>query len=409
MKILNFGSCNIDYVYSVENIVRPGETIHVMDLKQYPGGKGLNQTIALARAESDVWHAGCIGEDGLFLKELMEKDHVNTEYLRVVEERTGQAIIQVEPTAENCILVYGGANVCNTKEYIDEVLECFEENDFLVLQNEINNLDYIIEKANERKLRIVLNPSPCNAVMKTIDLDKITYLVLNEIEATFFSKIENPYDSVIQLIKKHPNLSVVLTLGKKGCFYTYKGMVLHHPAFQAKAVDTTAAGDTFTGFFVSSLCKGKSVPECIKIANAAAAIAIQTKGAAPSIPTLKEVLGKIDSMDVYEYEGMGWKKKLVDNYLFHHIKDANLDDLAKMLNYSSSYLSRWITANMGDSFSELLQKKRCELAAEYLKNTDMPIQEIIETVGYNNEGFFRKIFNNMYDMMPNEYRKAKKK
>ena len=408
MKILNFGSCNIDYVYDVENIVRPGETIQVKALKQYPGGKGLNQTIALARANSNVWHAGCIGEDGLFLKQLMEDNNVHTEYLQVIDELTGQAIIQVEPTGENCILVYGGANVQNTKEYIDDVLNRFEENDFLVLQNEINNIEYIIDKAYEKKMKIVLNPSPCNAVMKNIDLNKLAYLVLNEIEATFFSEIEDPYDSVLQLIRKYPTLSVVLTLGGKGCFYTEKGMVLHHPAFKAKAVDTTAAGDTFAGYFVSCLCKGKTMAESIKIANAAAGIAIQTKGAAPSIPTMDYVEEKMQTMELQENEGIDWKKKLVDNYLFHNIKDANLDDLAELLNYSPSYLSRWIGANMGKPFSEILQEKRCSLAADYLKNTEMPIQTIIEEVGYNNEGFFRKIFSNMYGMMPLEYRKSKK-
>ena len=408
MKILNFGSCNIDYVYDVDSIVRPGETLQVQTLKQYPGGKGLNQTIALARANSHVWHAGCIGEDGLFLKQLMEDNNVHTEYLQVIDELTGQAIIQVEPTGENCILVYGGANVRNTKEYIDQVLASFEENDFLVLQKEINNVEYIIEKAYERKMKIVLNPSPCNEVLKRVDLNKIAYLVLNEIEATFFSEIEDPYDSVLQLIRKYPTLSVVLTLGGKGCFYTEKGMVLHHPAFKAKAVDTTAAGDTFAGYFVSCLYKGKTMAESIKIANAAAGIAIQTKGAAPSIPTMDYVEEKMQTMELQENEGIDWKKKLVDNYLFHNIKDANLDDLAELLHYSPSYLSRWIGANMGKPFSEILQEKRCSLAADYLKNTEMPIQTIIEEVGYNNEGFFRKIFSNMYGMMPLEYRKFKK-
>ena len=409
MKILNFGSCNIDYVYGVDAIVRPGETIPVKELKQFPGGKGLNQTIAIARAGSEVWHAGCIGEDGLFLKRLMEENGVHTEYLCVGNERTGQAIIQVEPTGENCILVYGGANVCNTKEYMDEVLSKFEEGDFLVLQNEINNLNYLIDRAYERKMKIVLNPSPCNEAMKSIDLSKITYLVLNEIEATFFSDIADPYDSVIQLKKKYPELSVVLTIGKKGCFYTREGMVLHHPAFKAKAVDTTAAGDTFTGYLVSGLCKGKDFSECIRLANAAAGIGIQSEGAAPSIPTIETVLQKIETMEVQAYESMEWKKKLVDNYLFHNMKEASLEELAKLMNYSPSYMSRWIAANMGDSFSEILQKKRCELAAEYLRSTEMPIQEIIECVGYNNEGFFRSIFQKMYGVLPLEYRKGKNK
>lgn len=160
MKILNFGSLNIDYTYSVDHIVHPGETITSGSLEVFPGGKGLNQSIALARAGADVYHAGLIGEDGIFLRDLCRESGVKTGYIRETETRTGNAIIQVSEKGENCIILYPGANREQTEEYIDEVLKGFGEGDVLLLQNEINLLDYLISKGAEKGMKIVLNPSP---------------------------------------------------------------------------------------------------------------------------------------------------------------------------------------------------------------------------------------------------------
>lgn len=183
MKILNFGSCNIDFVYSVDTMVNPGETISAKSVEKFPGGKGLNQSIACARAGVPVFHAGHIGGDGEFLREIMKISGVDTRYLKTIDNLTGHAIIQVTPNGENSIIVYGGANEEITKEYVDEILLNFSENDFIVLQNEISEIPYIIEKASEIGMKIVLNPSPFNERIKFIDFDKLSYLILNEHEA----------------------------------------------------------------------------------------------------------------------------------------------------------------------------------------------------------------------------------
>ena len=160
MKIINIGSLNIDKVYTVNHFVGAGETLASEKLEFYMGGKGLNQSVALSLAGAQVLHAGMIGEDGIFLKNYLASKGVNTEFIRVIDEVSGHAVIQVDKTGQNCILLYGGANKRLTEEFIDDVLEKAEEGDILLLQNEVNKLDCIMRKAWKKGMRIALNPSP---------------------------------------------------------------------------------------------------------------------------------------------------------------------------------------------------------------------------------------------------------
>ena len=160
MRIINFGSLNLDYTYTVDHIVEPGETLDTVERKIFCGGKGLNQSIALARAGLEVHHAGMIGEDGEMLVDLCRKENIHTHYIWKVPGPSGHTIIQVDESGQNCILLYGGANRKFTKNYIDEVLADFSEEDIVLVQNEINLVDYVIEAASRKKMRIILNPSP---------------------------------------------------------------------------------------------------------------------------------------------------------------------------------------------------------------------------------------------------------
>lgn len=294
MKILNFGSCNIDYVYSVDNMVNSGETISAKSIERFPGGKGLNQSIACARAGFSVFHAGCIGSDGEFLREIMKDSGVNTRFLKTIEGMTGQAVIQVTPNGENSIIVYGGANERIKKEYIEEVLSNFCEGDFLILQNEINDVPYIIEKAYKMGMKIILNPSPFNEKIKNIEFEKLTYLILNEHEAESFSGKTNKDDFIKWCRKNYPDLTVILTLGKQGSVYFDKDIEITQEAYKVTAVDTTAAGDTFTGFFLTSIYKGETPQNALKTASMASAISVTKKGASSSIPTIDEVMDKLN-------------------------------------------------------------------------------------------------------------------
>ena len=289
MKILNFGSCNIDYVYNVDHIVAPGETLSASCVHQYPGGKGLNLSIALARSGVPVYHAGCVGKDDCLLRSILTENGVDTSFLRVVDEQTGHALIQVDKNAENCILIYAGANACLSEEHIDTVLSEFEEGDILFLQNEINGLPYIIEQASKKNLRILLNPSPYRKELKELNLNQMYGLILNELEAVSFSGKQDPMECLTSLHNQYPHLHLVITLGKKGCLYHDGKQIYQQEGLQIHAIDTTAAGDTFSGYFVSGLYRNESPETILKTATIAAGIATTRKGAAPSIPTRSEV------------------------------------------------------------------------------------------------------------------------
>ena len=290
MRLLNFGSCNIDNVYSLENIVKSGETVSTYSLELFAGGKGLNQSIAAAKAGMSVFHAGCIGKDGAMLSSLLCESGVDITHLKVLDsERTGHAIIQVSRAGENCILLYGGANLKVGKEFIDKVLEDFSEEDILLLQNEISSVDYLVEKAYAKGMTVVLNPSPFNEAIEKIDISKLSYLILNEHEASALCQKTEPSEIRDELISRYPKLRVVLTLGKSGAVYFDAESSVYHPAFCVEAVDTTAAGDTFTGYFLASVADGLSPYEALATASAASALAITKKGAAPSIPLSKDV------------------------------------------------------------------------------------------------------------------------
>ena len=297
MKILNFGSLNVDYVYSVDYFVRAGETLKANSREVLPGGKGLNQSVALARAGAQVYHAGCIGADGEFLRELLNKKGVNTEYLRTIDGMQGHTIIQVDKKGENCILLYGGTNRSIGDSQIDETLAHFGQGDWLVLQNEVNSLPRIVDAAFARGMRIVLNPSPYEEGLKEVDFGKLSWLLVNEVEACQCSGSDEPERAWDVLHARYPRLSVLITLGSAGSIAHAVGPdgvdTVRQQAFRADAVDTTAAGDTFTGFFIGGLAEERPLNECMRRASMASAISVTRMGAAVSIPKVEEVESRL--------------------------------------------------------------------------------------------------------------------
>ena len=291
MNILSFGSLNLDKVYQVEHFVRPGETVSSLSMAEYCGGKGLNQSIAIARAGGHVWHAGCVGRaDGAPLLKALADSGVDTSLVRQLDCPTGHAIIQVDRDGQNCILLYGGANQQITTGQIDQALDHFRPGDLLVLQNEISQLPYLMGAARAAGLTIVLNPSPMNASILTLPLRHVSDFLLNEVEARELCGQECRDDLLPErLLERFPDSHIVLTLGARGSIYQDAHQRIEQPAFKVDAVDTTAAGDTFTGFFLASIAQAVPVAEALKTASKAAAISVTRSGAAPSIPTKTEV------------------------------------------------------------------------------------------------------------------------
>ncbi len=292
-KVLNFGSLNIDYVYSVEHFVKPKETLQSLGLEIFSGGKGLNQSMALTKGDCDTYHAGCVGiDDGKFLTDILNNAGANTTFVKAIETRTGNAIIQVDKSGQNCILLYGGANQKIDEKHIDNVVSNFSSDDYIILQNEINNTDIIMRKAHEKGMKIVFNPAPYDESINKLPLDLVSYLIVNEIEGADIAGIESEDGNVIMqaLNKKFSKTKTVLTLGKQGVIYFDGEKQYSHGVYNVPVVDTTAAGDTFIGFFVSCLIKGYSAEKTLEIASKASSIAVSRKGAAVSIPLFEEAL-----------------------------------------------------------------------------------------------------------------------
>lgn len=285
MKILNFGSLNIDHSYRVSHIVAPGETIAASGLSLQAGGKGLNQSIALAKSGADVYHAGCIGTDGNFLKEMLEEAGVNTDHLRTVDCVNGHAVIQVNEQGQNSIVIFGGSNREVSREQVDAVLQNFSSQDLVLIQNEISCTAYIAEKCLASGIPLAFNPSPMSPdLVHSFPLEAVSYLLVNEGEAFDLTGCSQPDQAVSHLLSRFPKMKIVITLGSKGAIYADKTTSLFQPSFPVQAVDTTGAGDTFTGFFLGLLAQETACPQALRYACAAAALSVTQPGAAPAIP-----------------------------------------------------------------------------------------------------------------------------
>ena len=282
-KILNIGSLNLDYVYAVPHFVEAGETLLSSRRDVFPGGKGLNQTVAAARAGAEVFHGGAVGADGDMLLDLLKDAGADVSAVTRVDVPTGHAVIQVSPQGENAIIILGGANRAVSPGTVEAALEKVEAGDILLLQNEINGLAAIIRRAWEKGLRILFNPAPMEAGVKDLPLELLDTLIVNEGEGRALA------GDMDALRAAYPNQKILLTQGSRGASLWTGSELIFQPVFPVKAVDTTAAGDCFLGYYAAALSEDLPYARALQLASAASALAVQKQGAAPSIPLRAEV------------------------------------------------------------------------------------------------------------------------
>ena len=294
MKYLVFGSLNVDYTYRVDQLVHKGETIKAHSEEISYGGKGFNQAIALSRASNsnNVYFAGCIGKDDTGHLDLLMKERINTDLIKRSKLSTGKAVIQVDNDGNNAIVIYSGANYDITSSDIYRILSVFDEGDIIILQNEISGVNEIIDKAKAIGMTIIYNPSPYNEEVAKVDLSLVDYLFINEIEGAMMSGYSSAEEILEDIHRRYPLMKTVLTLGEKGSLYMDEnGKVLIQSIYQTEAVDTTAAGDTYTGYFIANLA---NIPYAMKAAAIASGIAVSIKGSSKSIPKQETVERVLD-------------------------------------------------------------------------------------------------------------------
>ncbi len=291
MSIINFGSLNIDDVYTVDHILRPGETLAASSYQIFPGGKGNNQSIALGRAGALVAHVGKVGADGLWLLDLLEKAGVDTSRVRKSDGPTGRAIIQVDSTGQNSILLFAGANKTLTHDELRAALDTCRPGDWILTQNEISGVSYLLAEAKARGLPVAFNPAPMGPEVLDYPLDAVTLLVVNETEAEALAGCSGSPERLLDALAiRYPDMQIVLTLGGDGVvFHSASEGRLRVKGQSVKVVDTTAAGDTFLGYFLAARQRGFDIRKALETANQAAAITVTRPGAASSIPLWDEV------------------------------------------------------------------------------------------------------------------------
>ncbi len=292
MRFLNYGSVNIDLIFTVDHIVKGGETLQSTSLTRSAGGKGANQSAALAKAGATVFHAGKVGRDGDFLLQLLTSYGVDVSLIRTYDGATGQALIQLDANKQNAIILYSGGNGAIATDEIDQTLEHFGFGDVLVLQNEIVHIDYLIKNAKRRGMKVCMNVAPFDPSALSLPLELIDILVVNEIEGAGLADMQetSDYKAILErLVTRYPASEILLTIGKQGCWYAFKDLRVHHDIYDTPVVDTTAAGDTFIGYYLASIARGCSIRQALQYASKAAGLAVSRPGAMASIPLAGEV------------------------------------------------------------------------------------------------------------------------
>jgi ribokinase len=285
MTVYNLGSINADVFYMLPHLVGPGETLAASSLYEGLGGKGANMSVAVARAGSVVHHIGAVGADGAWAIERLADYGVGTSFIQTVDEKTGHAIIMVDDNGENAIVIYSGANLRVSDANIAQALGQAKAGDFFITQNETNAQALAAKTAKDARLRVVYAAAPFDASAATAVLPYLDLLILNQIEA------EQLQSATGMSAHELPIADVIVTLGSSGCFWhdNSAGTETKFAAQEVTPIDTTGAGDTFTGFVLAALDQGKSMAEAIDLGTKAAAIMVTRKGTADVIPTLAEV------------------------------------------------------------------------------------------------------------------------
>ena len=283
MTIWNLGGINADYVYGVPHIPAPGETLDGESREVFLGGKGANMSVAAARAGAHVSHIGAVGPDGRWAVDRLMEYGVDTRAIAQIETETAHAFIMVAKDGENAIMVYPGANRAIPRENVKQALTHAKTGDWFITQNEVNLQEDAARLAQDMGLKVGYAAAPFDADVTAKMVPNLDFLILNEVEATQLKSAtgQAPADLGIQ--------DVIVTLGGRGATWFGAKGEIHVPAHAVTPVDTTGAGDTFTGYVLAGLDRGQPMLQAMNTATKAAALMVTRRGTADVIPDLAEV------------------------------------------------------------------------------------------------------------------------
>ena len=289
-RILSFGSLNLDLIYQLPHALHSGETLQSKSYRVGAGGKGANQSIAAARAGVTTLHIGRIGPEGELLRENLSRAGVNVSLLEKGSTPTGHAVILIDENGNNSIVLYPGANFEITPEQLDRVLREAAPGDILLLQNETNLVAEAIRRAHAAGIRVAFNFAPFDvAAVAALPLEQVDFLLVNEVEGAGLSGVSEPEKIVDELTRRYPGCTVVLTLGPDGALAGRDAERCRAASPPVKVVETTGAGDTFIGYFLSGVLRERSLKESLELGCRAAALSVSRPGAAESIPAREEL------------------------------------------------------------------------------------------------------------------------
>ena len=281
--IWNFGSINIDHVYGLQSLPQPGETLSAQSYNKFLGGKGLNQSVAIAQSGGQVCHIGAVGKDGDWATDQMEGFGVSTDHVAVVSVATGNAVIYVDSDAENQIVILGGANQELSDAQIDAAIADTSNGDIILFQNEINGGEKIAKAAKNAGLMLAYSAAPFEESAVLPLLPDLDFLAVNETEAAALSNATGKDVTELGIPK------LLVTKGAQGSAFYEGGNAHSQAAFKVDPTDTTGAGDTFLGAFLARLDLGEDAQTALRFAAAASALQVTKQGAAQAIPSETQV------------------------------------------------------------------------------------------------------------------------
>lgn len=301
-KIIVAGSINMDIVARIEHLPKPGETVFGNNLLYIPGGKGSNQAVAASRLGKNVFLVGKLGNDlfGRSLTDFLSKEQLRLDFLFHSDTHpTGVALITVDDHSENSIVVISGSNYQLSESDVENVN--VSENDVVVSVFEIPQptIKYLFQKAHKVNAKTILNPAPAADFIEDLH-EMVDYLIVNETELAYFSnqsQASDDTDIIVQFarqIRHHPDQTIIVTLGSKGLVCITGDKIIRLDGLSVNAIDTTGAGDCFTGAFAVAISEQMQLEDALKFANMAASISVQHLGASTSMPGRNDVDNKLN-------------------------------------------------------------------------------------------------------------------